>query len=310
MSTSTHRARVIVDNDFSGDPDDLFQLAHHVLSPSVTIPFVVASHLSPGDPMDPTATQAENAAVIARDLLQRMDSGIDVVAGSNVATMTDAGHGSAAAAARIVEEALRDDPVPLYYAAGGGLTDLAAAIESEPAICERMTVVWIGGDPYHLDSLGPATPPRVEYNLAIDLDAARRVFASKMPLWQVPSDAYRQCLVSAIELERRVRRTGELGAFLAEAIDRVRDMQPVGAGRAETYCLGDNPLVLLTALQSFYRPDPSSSDWTWQPARRILDSGGYGGPLPDARPIRVAKRLDTRLMLEDFFLKLAEFDGA
>jgi len=27
------RARVIIDNDFAGDPDGLFQLAHHVLSP-------------------------------------------------------------------------------------------------------------------------------------------------------------------------------------------------------------------------------------------------------------------------------------
>lgn len=29
------RMRVIIDNDFSGDPDGLFQLAHHLLSPSV-----------------------------------------------------------------------------------------------------------------------------------------------------------------------------------------------------------------------------------------------------------------------------------
>lgn len=27
------RSRVIVDNGFSGDPDDLVQLAHHLLSP-------------------------------------------------------------------------------------------------------------------------------------------------------------------------------------------------------------------------------------------------------------------------------------
>ncbi len=40
-------ARVIVDNDFAGDPDGLFQLAHHLLCRSVEIPLIVGSHLPP-----------------------------------------------------------------------------------------------------------------------------------------------------------------------------------------------------------------------------------------------------------------------
>jgi hypothetical protein len=31
------RQRIIIDNDFGGDPDGLFQLAHHLASPSVEI---------------------------------------------------------------------------------------------------------------------------------------------------------------------------------------------------------------------------------------------------------------------------------
>ncbi|MBT0770284.1 hypothetical protein KIH74_15185 [Kineosporia sp. J2-2] len=62
---TTPRLRVIVDNDFSGDPDDLFQLAHYVLSPSAEIPFVIGSHLSPGDGFDPTDVQADNASRVA-----------------------------------------------------------------------------------------------------------------------------------------------------------------------------------------------------------------------------------------------------
>jgi purine nucleosidase len=53
--------RVIIDNDFSGDPDDLFALVHHVLSPSVEIPLIIASHLSGGDEWDPSDRQASNA---------------------------------------------------------------------------------------------------------------------------------------------------------------------------------------------------------------------------------------------------------
>jgi hypothetical protein len=58
----TPRARVIVDNDFSGGPDDLFQTAHHLLSPSVEIRMIIGSHLSAGEPWDPSTTQASNAA--------------------------------------------------------------------------------------------------------------------------------------------------------------------------------------------------------------------------------------------------------
>jgi purine nucleosidase len=46
------RCRVIADNDFAGDPDDLWQLAHHLLSPSVDVRAVVSSRLNafPGMP--------------------------------------------------------------------------------------------------------------------------------------------------------------------------------------------------------------------------------------------------------------------
>lgn len=36
------RLRVIIDNDFSGDPDDLYQVAHHVLAPSVEVRAIIA----------------------------------------------------------------------------------------------------------------------------------------------------------------------------------------------------------------------------------------------------------------------------
>jgi hypothetical protein len=67
------RMRVIVDNDFSGDPDGLFQMAHLLLSPSVEIRGIIGSHLSVKDGFDPSTTQAENAAKKAKELLQIMN---------------------------------------------------------------------------------------------------------------------------------------------------------------------------------------------------------------------------------------------
>src|SRR6516162_5594390 len=57
------RMRVMIDNDFGGDPDGLFALVHHLLSPSVEIRGIIGSHLKPGDFWDPskeTATHAKN----------------------------------------------------------------------------------------------------------------------------------------------------------------------------------------------------------------------------------------------------------
>ncbi len=289
---------MIIDNDFSGDPDDLYQLAHQVLSRSTSVRLVIGSHLSPDDVMDPSSQQATNAARIARELLGMLGAGIPVVAGEQRAIRPGEPPESGAAEA-IVAEAMDDDGTPLFYLAGGGLTDLAHALRLEPRIADRITLVWIGGPGYR------DAPPsgRVEYNLAIDVDAAAELFDSDVPLWQIPRPAYRQCLVSAEEIEQRVRPMGELGAHLAAAIDAVRLLQPEDQRAAETYCLGDNPLTLVTALQSFYGADASSTEWSLQPARRILPDGAYGEEL-DRRPIRVAERLDTRLMLEDLFLKL------
>src|SRR4051794_37566708 len=66
------RIRGIVDNDFSGDPDDLYQLVHHLLSPSIQINVVVGSHLRPNDPFDPGPGTATNAVAVLQDVFARL----------------------------------------------------------------------------------------------------------------------------------------------------------------------------------------------------------------------------------------------
>jgi len=73
----------------------------------------------------------------------------------------------------------------------------------------------------------------------------------------------------------------------------------------ETYVLGDSPLVLFTALLGGYDPRPTSSRWVERLRPRLLDSGDYGDPIEGARPLQVFTHLDTRLLLEDLYAKLA-----
>jgi inosine-uridine nucleoside N-ribohydrolase len=303
------RARVIVDNDFSGDPDGLVQLAHHLLSPSVEVRAVIGSHLRPGDPFDPSESTADNAAEAARRVvgLLGMSGTVPVVAGSNRALPDRATPIRSAATDAIIAEAMREDTdLPLFLACGAGLTEVASAWLLEPRIAGRLTVVWIGG-PEHP---GLAAPPPgsvgAEYNLAIDIPAAQAVFNdSSLPLWQVPRDAYRQTLVSTAELMLRVRPHGAVGAHLFGAVTAVSAMAAGhGIHLGETYIMGDSPLVLLTALQSAFEPDPSSSAYVTRALPEVDDAGEYVSGSA-GRLARVYTRLDTRLMFEDLFAKLA-----
>ncbi|MEZ0448315.1 nucleoside hydrolase [Cellulomonas sp. ICMP 17802] len=312
MST---RLRVISDNDYSGDPDGLVQLAHLLLSPSVDVRAVIGSHLRAGDPFDPsttTATKAKAAADVVVDLLGLTDR-VTVLEGSNDALADRHTPIRSAGAEAIVAEAMRDSDQPLYVTLGAGLTELASAFLLEPRIAERLTAVWIGG-PEH-DGLAVAPPradgPEVsEYNLRIDVTAAQVVLDSPIPLWQVPRDAYRQAIMSMAELETRVRPHGAIGEHLVDRLVAVTEMAAAhGFHAGEVYILGDSPLVLLTALQSSFEPDPSSCRYVTLPAPAIDDEGRYVAR-PGGRPIRVYTHLDNRLMFDDLVAKLARHAAA
>jgi purine nucleosidase len=310
--------RVIIDNDFSGDPDDLFQLAHHLMSSSTEIRGIIGSHLRPDDPADPSGHSAANAVKRATALMRAMglEGKVPVYEGAPSALVDPLTPIPSAASAAIIDEALRDDTgLPLFLVCGGGLTDAASALLLEPRIAERLTLIWIGGPEYPDLSLPIPGPARVEYNLNIDISAAMAVFGgSPVPLWQVPRDAYRQCLVSFAELEERVAPCGEVGRFLVEAIRSVTDSAASrGMNLGEAYVLGDSPLVLLTALQCSFQSDASSSAYVLKQRPTILPDGSYGAAAFGRSAafgrgaIRVYTRIDTRLMFEDFFLKLGRF---
>ncbi len=85
------RLRVILNNDFSGDPDGLFQLTHQLLSSSVEVRAIVGSHLKEGDGFDNSKTQADNAAKEALEILRllKLKGKVPVIAGSNSAMQND-----------------------------------------------------------------------------------------------------------------------------------------------------------------------------------------------------------------------------
>lgn len=299
---TTHQMRLIIDNDFGGDPDGMFQLVHHLLSPSVDIRAIIGSHLRPGDYFDSSGTTATNAKNNIESILEMMGmrGKYPAYAGSNTGLNdTDTPHHSEGARI-IIKEAMRDDTdVPLYVVCGGGLTEIASAYLIEPRIAERLTLVWIGGMEYVDVVLPPPGYSRTEYNTAIDIKAVQVIFnKSDINLWQIPRNAYRQALVTLPELQTKIQPFSEVGKTLTGMIEKFLKMRG-----AESYILGDNPLVLVTALQSIYEPDTSSSSYQLKQAPFINDEGMYEINR-NGRLIRVFNQLDTRLMFEDLFAKM------
>jgi purine nucleosidase len=306
------RMRVIIDNDFGGDPDGLIELVHHLLSPSVEIRGIIGSHLKPGDGFDPSKETATNAKKKIEEVLSIMnlDKTYAVYQGSNSPLVNDSTAQSSDAANAIIKEAMRDDTkLPLYVVCGAGLTDLASAYLMEPKIANRLTLIWIGGPEYPELATPPPGYTTLEYNLGIDLKAGQVIFnKSSIPIWQIPRNAYRQVIMPYSSLLLKVKTQGKIGEYLTSNLERVMQMAiKYHFNVGEVYIVGDSPLVLLTALQSSFEPDPSSSFYVLRLSPLINNQGIYEVN-HKGRNIRVYTQLDIHLLLEDFYSKLELFN--
>jgi purine nucleosidase len=303
------RFRVILDNDYAGDPDGLFQTAHHLLSPTTDVRAIIGSHLHATESFVAKGSQAASSAAKARELLATMGLAgrYPVIAGAEGALESDKPPASAASDATIAEALKANEALPLFYCAGAGLTDLATAWLREPRIGRRLTLVWIGGPEYPGIWYPAPQQETSEYNLTIDIKAAQVIFGkSDIDIWQVPRSTYRQMMVGYEELVDKVRPSGALGDYLVRQIERAMEQLQKPPGKVnlgEVYILGDSPLVTLTALMSPWTPDPSSSLYVTRPCPTVNDQGEYV-PRPDGRSIRVYTQIDTRLTFEDLYSKL------
>lgn len=289
------RFRYIVHTDCKNEADDQFTLAHILMTDKLDVRGIIAGHF---DHENHGRYPEKGTAKASYDEIQKILSlmGLtgkypvylgaeEAVPDVSVPIVTDA-------ARFIVEEAMRDDPRPLFIGMQGAITDLACAILMEPRICERMTCIWIGGASYPEGG--------EEFNLLNDINAAETVFASSMPLWQIPNDTYKQFTVSLAELQWKVRPCGEIGRYLFEQMVELNhllaDLPQWPHG--ETWCLGDEG-VICALLEDRER----TCGYTIRPAPRIGSDMRY---YPDAlrRSIRIYHSMDVRMDLEDLFAKL------
>lgn len=111
----------------------------------------------------------------------------------------------------LIHRAMASDE-PLYVAAIGAATNIASALLLEPALTERITVVWLGGQPVSF-SHGQ------EFNLTQDIFAAQILFRSGVPLIWIPCmTVASQLSLSDSDVREKLLEKSDIGTYLAQIV--------------------------------------------------------------------------------------------
>ncbi len=287
---STERLRrVIINTDAKNEADDQFAIVHAILTPMFELHGIIPAHFGSLK----TATSLQDSHEEVERLLSLMDleGKVRLEDGARGPLPDETTPMPSPGADLIIEEAMKDDPRPLFVAFLGPLTDMASARFMEPKLNERNVVcVWIGGGHWPVGGR--------EYNLSNDNHAANLVMRSSIEVWQIPMRVYRLMAIGYAELRERVYDKGPLGEYLVDQLvdwnNRWKTHGPI-----EHRSLGDSP-----AIGVMMYPECGNSQWRPAPEFSTLMNYVHTGR---NRPIKVYEDVDQRFIQEDFFAKLARF---
>ncbi len=286
--------RMVLDTDTYNEVDDQFALCHALLSPDrlrveavYAAPFHNSRSSGPADGME--KSYDEILRLLA--LLGVADN--DLVFRGSREYITDAAAPprSDAVADLIARATASPADDPLYVVAIGAITNVAAAILLEPAIVEKIVVVWLGGSDIH-------QPSAREFNLGQDLIASQTIFDCGVPFVHIPCRNVTSHLHTTIaELEHYLRGAGRLCDYL---VDIVRGY----VGEADAYAWSkiiwdiSATAYLIDASWVPTRPMPSpvlTDDFTWATNR-------------DRHTIHAATHVKRDPIFRDVFSKLTTVD--
>ena len=207
----TGKIDMVLDTDTFNEIDDQFAVAYSLLSPeSMNVEAIYAAPFSHGARgIGPAEGMQLSYDEILR-LLDRLDRSPEgfVFKGSTSYLPAADEPVVSPAAEDIVAKAMTDRDGPLYVLAIGAITDVASAILIEPAIIERIVVVWLGGN-------AGEWPTAAEYNLSQDVPAARVVFDCGVPFVHIPCHPVAVHLRTTVpEMERWVKGQSPIADYL------------------------------------------------------------------------------------------------
>jgi purine nucleosidase len=308
------RPRVIIDTDAANEIDDAFALAWALLRPQrlqveavYAAPWsfahrraayrarlgAAAQELPCFDPPGVGMTRSVETIVTVFERLGLPHAG-RVFRGATGYLRKDAPVPRSEAVEHLIASA-REQPgdEPLYVAAIGCPTNIAAALRLAPDIAEHIVVIWTSGFPSH------APQPNRSFNLEQDLVATRTLLDSGVPHVYLPGyQVGAQLRLSLPEMERWVRGRGAVGDWLHQLYTH-------------------NPLWPLQGIESFFAHswvmwDLINIAWLLEPAwvpselvrTPLLDAELRWQAAPDRHPMREAYGVDRDAIFADFFRAL------
>lgn len=289
---ASHGVRVVLDTDTYNEIDDQFAVAYALLSrEAMTVeaiyaaPFLNARSKSAGDGME------KSYAEIVRVLEALGESRRDFVYRGSRTFLPGAGRPVDSPAARdLIRRALAPGEERLHVVAVGAPTNVASAVLMEPRLKERITVVWLGGQPYD-------SPSAREFNLQQDPHASRVMFDTGIRLVNIPTRTVSDALaITRSELEQAIRGKSRIGDYLYQIFvdyEREHHKDPSKPWSKVIWDLAAvawvvNPEWVPTTMV----PSPVlTAELTWRQA-------------PDRHGVRVATRVDRDGVFADLFAKL------
>ena len=205
----------VLDTDAFNEIDDQFAISYMLLNPErfrmlalTAAPFFNENSVSPEDGMERSYDEIRKIVKLAGF---GEEIGSNIYRGSRTYLKDEKIPVESEAANRIAALArAHDSDRPLYVFAIGAITNVASALLLDPSIADRMVVVWLGGHAYDW-------PNTKEFNMVQDIAAARVVFNSGVPLWQIPCmDVAEMCRTTAPELRYWLEGQGPLCDYLVQ----------------------------------------------------------------------------------------------
>lgn len=279
------KIRVLYSTDTKNEADDQYVIAHAIMTPKFIVEGFVAAHYEKKDPVDSMEKSYQEIDKVLTLMGQE----------KNFKYFRGAPHGlpdentpvDSEGARFIIEEAMKESEYPLFVVGIGCATDIASALLLEPAIAERITVIWLGGRNY------PAGGE--EFNLMNDVAAGNVLFQSNVPLWLLTTDVTSVMKVSYAELEYKVRPCGAIGDYLCT---QLYDVGKEDWTNGESWIIWDDATVGLLLDHHAYQYEEL-------PAPYILPDMTYRLQPENKRLVRFYTAVEPRFIFEDFFCKLA-----
>lgn len=276
------KIRVIVDTDAACEADDPFAIAHALLSPKLIVKGIIAEHFKVPGSMEKSYDEIMT-------ILDAMDLEVPVYHGQKGPLCQDTEVSEAVSF--IIDEAKREDDKPLFILCQGAITNVAKALQVEPQIKDKLTVIWIG-----THGEAPCTAPFTEFNSVNDIEAANFVLQSGANIWLVPSHVYITVNIGLSEIQRRIAPCGKIGQHLFRNMVDYNNSEGAGWTQGESWSLGDSPAIAIAI-------NPGCGHYHEAVAPLVLDDTSSAVKEDNPR-IRIYTDVDSRYILEDFIAKL------